>query len=73
MCAIHLNTNSHLVNVSHHISQTWSAESSNGGGLGVAPTANNQGPISKRVKHSYLTGIYYWYISQHVSKPFTSY
>jgi len=56
MRIVHLNTNSRPVDIGHHIPQ--SAESSNGGGLGVAPTANNWGPISKRINHPHLTGMY---------------
>ena len=71
MRAIHLNTNSCPVNVGHQISQ--SAESSEGAGLGVVLTANNQGPISKRIKHPHLTGMYYLYFARRVSEPFTCY
>lgn len=73
MRAVHLNTNSRPVNIGHHISQARSAESSNGDGLGAAPAANDRGPISERIKHPHLTGMYYWYISRRVSEPFTSY
>jgi len=70
MHAIHINTNSRPVNVGHHISQ--SSQPSDGDR--VAPTANNRGPINKRIEHPYLTGMHCcisWHIVELLTCPWT--